>query len=211
MIILIFFLFSQLHSWEQELTMDMVQKYQAPTTIINILKDHNIDFSNMNRTIHGDIPELFLKKDISRIVGHVKIKEFLGTKNHGGFDVPDKFLVPFFTEHGEFNTIKSYVISMRIKGEFVKYWSPEHVQLLLDLGEYTKVIDFWYQNIKQDIDKKYWFIDTQVDNQDYDTPRLRAAQSLLKNFEWHAPGYRLEDDSMKLLHQITQTRINETK
>lgn len=191
-------------SWKQLLTTDVIQQYQAPTNVLNILKNNNVTFDPAKRSLL-DLPELYLKRDISRIVGHMRLKQLLANEACTAFGVPEKYLIPVVDRKGILDFDKSYVISMNVPGDFVRFWDHSEVEKLLHFSQ-TGVVDFYYSNIKRDNNGKNWFIDTQLEKTNEDK-RYRAAQQLLQNIEWRVLDYKLESRTIDYLSDIVTNYI----
>ncbi len=181
-------------------TMDVLQEYQAPVNVLKSLQSLGVQYASEDAMLVQDL-NLYLKRDLSRIVGHRALKQLLIQEQYTNFGLPTKYLVPVFDKNSVLDFKASYVISMIVPGKYAKHWDFNQIKQLLHFANNSGVVDFYYTNVKRDNDGKNWLIDTQLDRFN-ENPEYRASSHIMQNIYNKVLDYHLDEDSIQYLKNI---------
>lgn len=146
-----------LTAWEHELTTDVIQRYNAPNSLVREVENINVNFFNPYKICRNFV----LKHNASRIIGARRLKNVFAEFGYADLNVPEKFLIPVFNCYQQIDVNASKVISMHVHGMYPRNLSDERVKQLINLTS-TGVGDFADRNMLLDEDKSLWFIDTEI-------------------------------------------------
>ncbi len=192
-----------IHTWEHELTTEVIQKYHAPNSLIRKLED-----MKTNKVIKYE--NYYIKPDVSRIVGVERLKKFIAQSHYKQFGIPKKFLVPAFDKNGQLKFDQSYVVSRAIKGNYLTDISDVLMEQLVDISLNSGISDFSQRNMLIDNKKMVWFIDTQLL---YKSDILEAtAESILDSHQsFMDGGYSFSYASQRKLMEYVSSPISQRR